>query len=133
MSCVMASTLAWLPRGQSAADYLAGQGIDTVLELQLIHPGLKGTGKINPPLALSVDVRARLLEAGSGRELWHCTAQYRSAKRKFTEWAAGEAQLFRRELDLCFGSLAEQVVHQLFNGPANHAGYLVAESARQQP
>ena len=133
MSCVMAGTLAWLPRGQTAADYLTSQGVDTVLEIQLIHPGLKGSGKINPPLALCVEVRARLLEAGSGRELWQCAAQYRSAKHKFTKWADEEARLFRRELDRCFDSLAEQIAGQLFRSPAGDAGHLLAKTARQSP
>lgn len=133
MSCVMAATLAWLPPGQTAADYLAGQGFDTVLELHLVNPGLKGPGKINPPLALCSDVRASLFEVGSGRELWRGTARYRSAKHKFTEWAADEAQLFRGELDHCVGSLAEQIVVQLFGQSSNRSGYLVTESAQLSP
>jgi len=122
MSCVMAGTLAWLPPGQTAKDYLAAQGVDTVLELQLIHPGLKGAGKINPSLALCVDVQARLVEAGNGRELWRCAAQYRSAKHKFATWGADKAQLFRCELDRCFASLAEQIVDQLFGGSGQDTG-----------
>jgi hypothetical protein len=133
MSCVMAGTLAWLPRGQTAADYLAGQGIDTVLELQLIHPGLKGAGKINPPLALCVDMRARLLEARSGRELWHVTARHRSEKYKFTEWAANEGELFRSELDRCFASLSDQIVDQLLRLPAAPSIALSAGFPRPSP
>jgi hypothetical protein len=129
MSCVMAGTLAWLPPGQTAADYLAAQGVDTILELQLIHPGLKGTGKINPSLALCVDVRARLRAGGNGRELWQGTAQYRSAKHKFARWGADKAQLFQRELDCCFASIAEQIVDQLFRGFDRDTGPIGVETA----
>jgi hypothetical protein len=130
MSCVMAGTLAWLPRGRSAAEYLAEQGVDTALELQLIHPGLKGAGKINPSLALTMDVRARLLEACSGRELWQGTAQYRSTKHKFTEWAEDDALLFQRELDRCFTAIASQLAAQLADRSGELASPQGVEIAR---
>lgn len=131
MSCVMAGTLAWLPRGKTAANYLAEEGVDTVLELELVNPGLKGNGSINPALAVCVDVRARLWEAASGRELWRGYAQYQSARRKFTAWAANDAQLFRRELDLCFAALADQIMNQWVGQSPSHPGPLLAESTQQ--
>lgn len=131
MSCVMAGTLAWLPRGKTAASHLAEEGVDTVLELELVNPGLKGNGKINPALALCVAVRARLWEAASGRELWRGDTQYQSAKRKFTAWAANDAQLFRRELDLCFAALADQIMNQWVGQSPSHPGPFLAESGQQ--
>jgi hypothetical protein len=130
MSCVMAGTLAWLPQGRTATDYLSEQGVDTVLELQLKHPGLRGSGSINPSLAICLGVRARLLELGNERELWSCTAQFRSPKHKFTTWANSDAQPFRNELERGLASMADQITDQLVGGTGERPEAIGVELAK---
>ncbi len=130
MACVMAGTLAWLPRGQSARDYLANQGIDTILEIQLLHPGLKGKGGINPSLALCVEVRASLLRVRDGAELYSFPVKYRSRPRKFTTWAANSAGPFREELERCYQTVSERIADQLFAQPEGALPVRLAQSGR---
>lgn len=110
MAGVMCATLAWLPHGQSAAQYLAAQGVDTVLEIQLVHPGLVGHGVVNPRLHVAVTGRARLLSVPEGEELASVPIRYRGPARRFTQWAADNARAFRTEIDRCAEELAAQCV-----------------------
>ena len=111
MSCVMAGTLAWLPKGQSPDYYLTSQGIDTVLEIQLDYPALNATGIINPTMTFNAEVRARLLQVRGGKELYACSMKYRSAEKKFTEWASNDAQPLRQEIE----NFCEQATAQIMD------------------
>lgn len=117
LSCVRCATLAWLPQGQSAHDYLASQGIDTALEIQILHPGLKGGGGVNPSLVFCTDVRASLIRVRDGRELASVPLKYQSEKHKFTRWAANDAQLFREEIERCNQTLTEKIADEIFGKP----------------
>ena len=114
LSCVRCGTLAWLPKGQTAQDYLASQGIDTALEIQILNSGLRGNGGVNPSLALSVDVRASLVRVRDGRELASVPLKYQSKKQRFTGWAANDARLLREEIVRCNQTVAEEIVKQIF-------------------
>jgi hypothetical protein len=127
MAGVMCATLAWLPRGQNAAQYLTGQGVDTVLEIQLIHPGLVGNGGVNPQLRVEVAGRARLVSLRDGRELASAPLRYRGEGRTFTAWAADDAKAFRAEVERCNESLAAQSVAALL--PRETGNGAVAHSA----
>jgi hypothetical protein len=117
LSCVRCGTLAWLPKGQSVQNYLTGQGIDTVLEIQFLNSGLKGNGGANPSMALSVDVRASLVRVRDGRELASVPLKYKGTKHKFTAWAANDARLLREEIQLCNQTMAEAIARELFDKP----------------
>ena len=96
---------------------LAKQGFRTVLEIKSYQPGLVGSETMNPRLAVSVDVRVRLLEAASGREIYYDYLRYRGPKRRFAEWAANDAQPLRVELEACCRKLADEIVAQTFVRP----------------
>ncbi|HWH70581.1 MAG TPA: hypothetical protein VNT26_14430, partial [Candidatus Sulfotelmatobacter sp.] len=113
MEGVMRGTLAWLPDGVTASEYLVKQGVDTALEIQVVSAALTGSGGANPSLTLTVEVRARLLRACDGQELYCCPVLYRSRPRRFTAWAAEDARLFRQELELCYQQMASAMVEQL--------------------
>jgi len=117
LSGVRRATLAWLPKGQSAQDYLASQGIDTVLEIQLLHPGLRGNGDVNPSLTLCTEVRASLVRVRDGRELASVPLKYQSTKHKFTEWGANGARLFREEIERCNQTVAQEIVTGMSGKP----------------
>ena len=116
MSCLMASTLAWLPKGVSRTDCLASQGADTVLELQLIHPGLRGEGTVNPSLAFCVQVEAQLTDVASGRKLAGCTLHYRGEAHKFSRWGANDAKLLREELTRFCSLAGDAIGRELLSG-----------------
>lgn len=93
---------------------LATQGIDTVLELRMESIGLDGEWAVDPPLAILMDVRTRLIRLEDGVLLYHYTFPYRSGVHLFTKWAAHDAQLFREGLDSGYQTLAREVVEELF-------------------
>jgi hypothetical protein len=113
MQCVARGTLAWLPEGQTPASYLAGQAVDTALEIQVVSATLVAKDGVNPPMALCVEAEARLLRARDSQEIYSCPIRYRSQERKYVQWAAHDAQLFRQELQACYCELGTIIVNQL--------------------
>jgi hypothetical protein len=113
MQSVTRRTLAWLPKGQTAASSLMGQEVDTDLEIQVISATLAAKDGINPPMALCVEAEARLLRARDGQEIYSCPIHYRSQERKYVQWAAHDARLFRQELQTCYRELGTIIVNQL--------------------
>jgi hypothetical protein len=97
-------------------DLLKGKGVDTVFEISVRKFGLwREKDAIDPPLSLFMTVSIRLIRVKDDAVLSDRTFRYESReKRKFTKWAKNGAQLFRDELDRCFGSLAERIVAELF-------------------
>jgi hypothetical protein len=106
-------TLASLTEGQTASGYLLSQGADTALEIHVQDAALAGKGGVNPKLALCVEARATLRRSSDGQELNSCPVQYLSPERKFTAWAAHDAELFREELHKCYRELSAAMVDQL--------------------
>jgi len=106
-------TLTSLTGGQTAGGYLLSQGADSALEIHVQDAMLAGNGGINPKLALCVEARATLVRSRDGQHLYSCPVRYRSQGRKFTEWAAHDAKLFREELQKCYRDLGAAVADQL--------------------
>lgn len=113
LRCMARGTMAWLPRGETSGSYLAAQGVDTALEIHVVSAALKGKSGINPPLAVCIDAKATLFRVRDGAELYTCPIHYRSENRKFVEWAAGDARLFREELKRCYQQMGNSLVEQL--------------------
>ena len=114
MASVMCATLAWLPAGQNATQYLAAQGVDTVLEIQLVLPRLTGQATVNPALAVMVEGSARLVSVRDGTELASIPLRYHGVAHKFTAWAADDASAFRAEIERCGEDLAVQCIANFF-------------------
>lgn len=58
--------------------------------------------------------RARLVRTRDAITLHDATVEYRSRRRKFTEWAENDAQLFLAELKRSYRTLAEKIVEDIF-------------------
>lgn len=93
---------------------VAGQGVDTVLEIGVSAFALSGKWGVNPPLALIMTVRTRLIRVVDPTPVYETALEYRSRTRKFTEWAVNNAQPLREELDRAYQSLAGKIVDELF-------------------
>jgi hypothetical protein len=93
---------------------LATQGIDTVLELGIESIGLYGELGVDPPLAILMKVRTKLLRTQDGALLYASTFPYQSGIHRFTEWAAHDSHLFREGLDSTYRTLAREIVEELF-------------------
>jgi len=92
----------------------AGREADeTALGIRVEKAALEGNGRINPSLALCVEARATVFRTRDGAELYSLPIQYRSTARKFTQWGADDARLFRRELDRCYQQISTAIVDQL--------------------
>src|SRR5437867_3832471 len=85
-------------------------GADTILEVSLRKLRFEGQGGVNPPVALRVEARTRLIRASDGTELYAESVEYNGSSFTFTQWAADEARLFREELDRASVNLAERTV-----------------------
>jgi hypothetical protein len=93
---------------------LAAHDIDTVLELEIIHPALEGADGVNPRLAFGVEVKARIL-AAAGNQLLYCDGlQYRSPEHCFSEWAANDAYLLRSEIQSSLEQMSGEIINQIF-------------------
>lgn len=92
---------------------LGAKAIDTVLEVSVLKFGLEGKG-INPPLALTMTERTRLIRAADGKVLYDHRLTYSGAKRKFVDWSTDNAQPLREELERCCRHLAERIIEEAF-------------------
>ena len=110
MAYFMAATLAWLPNGTSAADYLRAQGIGEVLELRIRNAALAGKLGTDRPLALSFDLEARWWRVGNDAKLSRITLQYAGRERRFGEWMADGGQPFLEELERAYLACAEVIL-----------------------
>ncbi len=119
MTCFMAGTLAWVPEYQTRQAYLGGHGVETMLEIRVNEPGLRGHSGVNPSLSLGADVEARLVRLSDGHLLANSFAHYTSAGRRFTQWADDDARLLREEFARCCDALSRDLVRGLTNGAAS--------------
>ena len=104
---------------------LAAQGIDTILEVSVTWLGLTGDRSVNPPLALSMTTRVRVIRSGDGTELYHQELHHWNGSRKFVEWAVHDAQAFREGLDAAYTNAARKIVQLVLppaQGPTLRAG-----------
>src|SRR5439155_13026826 len=84
-------------------------------------PGIRlaGKGAINPPVALFMTARARVIRTADGAELYAETFEYGGGSTyKFLEWAAEGGRAFRQEMDRGTRSLADDIAQLLFPGSA---------------
>ena len=85
-------------------------GAERALDVRLVRVALMGNEGINPSLALCVEAEARWIRTRDGREVYACPIFYRSEQRKFTEWAAHDAQLFHEELQRSYRDVGAAMV-----------------------
>jgi hypothetical protein len=94
--------------------------VDTILEISLPSLGLVGPAAVDPELFLIVRACPRLVRAADGAELYPPGPEglrevaYTSVPRKFFEWAAEDARLFREEMERSYQGLAEKIVEDIF-------------------
>src|SRR6185503_7350061 len=116
-----------MPAVQPVHNSFIGSSGGIVLEIHVQRAALSGGEGINPKLALTVEAQATLLRSRDGRQVYTCSAKYRSQRRTFTEWAAHDAQHFRNELQKCYGTLSAAIVEELVGrGVVPPAGRLEA-------
>ena len=98
---------------------LASEGVDTVVEVSVPRIRLAGKAGINPPVALFMTARARVIRTADGAELYAETFEYGGGSTyKFLEWAAAGGLAFRQEMDRGTRSLAGDIAQLLFPGSA---------------
>jgi hypothetical protein len=111
MAYFLAATLAWLPRGTNAVEYLTAQGARYVLEIEVFGVALAGKPGVHPPLTLSYGVEARLLESSGLRRAAALSLTYRSSgERRFEQWMEPDATPFRSELQSSCRQCADRII-----------------------
>jgi len=103
------------PEKQPGYGALRGANIDSVLEIGIVKIGLDGSGGMFTPQSnLYATARARLLRLADGTVLSDAPYEAMSAPMTAEEWSKGNAETFRRQLQLVLQDLAEQIVDHLF-------------------
>jgi len=107
-------------RGPAARDTqvgyaaLAQEGIGTVLEVRVDNVHLEGGG-IDPPLALRMTARTRIVRTAGDLELYASSLTYSGGEQHtLEEWVARDGELLRRELERADAILAEKIVDEVF-------------------
>ncbi|MBI1735333.1 MAG: hypothetical protein HYR51_09170 [Candidatus Rokubacteria bacterium] len=89
--------------------------VDSLLEISVEEVGLDGPPtQVNPPLALFVTVRTRLLRVPDMAVLHDGTLTRRSAPRGLHGWLADDARRLREEIDQALRELGERIVDEVF-------------------
>jgi hypothetical protein len=99
---------------------LSDLGIDAVLEVGVESIGTRGEG-INPPLALEMTARARLVRVADHAVLADSRYRYVGEPRKYRDWAADEARPFRTEMQRAYTDLAKQIVDTMLSAPSRRS------------
>jgi hypothetical protein len=125
MASFQAGTLAWLPDNVNGDDYLAGHGVETVLEIRVRDAGLHGRVGVSPDLSLGTEVETRLIRLGDGVVLARASAAYASPTHKFVRWADRGGRLLQEEFDRGCAQLGRELAKGLmdcFAGPPPGSG-----------
>ena len=105
------------PGNDGAPDYthLNERGINTVLEVSVLRFGLvDGALDVDPPLAVFMEIRARLVSTTDNIVLYDEDFVHRSAKQKLAVWAEDGARPFGEELATAYERLAYRAVDNIF-------------------
>lgn len=92
----------------------AKDGINTILEIEVESIGVNGQWDVDPPLAITVKAKARMLESRSGKVLHDDSFRYTTKTRSFSDWAKDDAKAFSEAIDLSLQRLSEFMVERLF-------------------
>ncbi len=93
---------------------IMAKGIDTVHEITVRQFGLKGSGQVQPDLALFMTLQARVVKAADNTVLFNWTYDYHGDEHKFAEWAGNDARLFKEEFDRCYQRMAEDMLRDVY-------------------
>lgn len=94
---------------------LVERGVETVLEVNVEGIGLAGVGThINPPLALVMAVRTRLLRVADMGVLHEDSLTWESTPRRLGAWVADEGDRLRQEIRQASRGLAERIADEVF-------------------
>ena len=94
---------------------LAGQGIDTVLEVALQRIALEtDTWGSDPPLTFTMRARCRLVRVPDGAVLDDHAYRTTSVSRKFSEWGVDNGALLGRVYEEGYRNLAAAIVDRIY-------------------
>lgn len=88
-------------------------GVDSVLILRVIEEGFAAEPTLNPPMAVDIKLEIQVVRVLDGQDLFVDVLQYRGERRRFTQWGAKQARLFRRELDAAQATFAAVIFDEL--------------------
>jgi hypothetical protein len=91
--------------------------LDTILELSVLTLGLRGEKAVNPPLALVMSTRVRLIGIEKETILFQDTLECWSHTRLFSDWAVNNAEPLRVEYEECLKKLSDHIVDEVFFDP----------------
>lgn len=95
---------------------LVTQKIDTVLEITVTSLGTQSSNKldIDPPLAVFIKARARLVRTKTNVVFEDKTYDFESETRTFSEWSADNGRLTAESLTQGYQQIAQQIYYSFF-------------------
>ena len=106
------------PDEEASYQNLAPQKIDTVIEITVTSLGMHATDKykldINPPLAVFIKARTRLVRIKNNTVLQGRPYIFESETRTFSEWSADNGRLIAESLTQGYQQVAEQIFRSNF-------------------
>ena len=87
---------------------------DAMLRIRVQSIDLQGSSDIDLLLALNLELQATLVAPSATTPLYRRSFHYVTGVRRFTEWTADDARVFRDTVDLSLARLAELMVDDLF-------------------
>lgn len=104
-----------LEQARRTKDYtpLAGEGVDSVLEVALTQAGTRGAG-INAPVQLHMEARVRLLRTADNRELFTADYSYAGRRLKLAEWSANQGRALLAGLEEGYAALGSHIFEHIF-------------------
>lgn len=104
------------------ADQQARRSVDSVLEVAIpsVSQVVQPLSDIDPPVSVMVQARWRFIAVSNAAVVYPVGAEgaratvYVSAPRRFVDWGAADARLFREEMARAFQALAETIIDDAF-------------------
>jgi hypothetical protein len=85
----------------------------TAIYVRITQAALTGKGELNPRLCLCIRGEADLVRLSDGEKLCSFPMEFKGATHRYTQWAAGDAELFRKELKRGYRELGKALADRL--------------------
>jgi len=96
---------------------MAGEGVDTILEVAVLRVGLVGSAKTHPMLEFLMITRVRLIRTLDGELIYSATEIHKGNSGTYSYWVQNDAQPFKTELSQMYGHVSQSMTSLLFPSP----------------
>ncbi|MCW8860042.1 MAG: hypothetical protein OQK97_10155 [Deltaproteobacteria bacterium] len=95
-------------------DDIGPKEFDSILEVSLLKFSFLDSGVSNVNVTLRMEGSAQLIQVSGGEKLFDRLYDFKSEKRTLAEWADGDGELFRQEIEGGLLEISKKIVDDLF-------------------